>query len=28
MALKENSLVIFNYVKDHKDEDITAADIA
>jgi hypothetical protein len=28
MALKENSLAIFNYVKDHKDEDITAADIA
>lgn len=28
MALKENSLTIFNYVQDHKDEDITAADIA
>ena len=26
--LKENSLTIFNYVQDHKDEDITAADIA
>lgn len=26
--LKENSLLIFNYVKDHADEDITAADIA
>ena len=26
--LKENSLLIFNYVKEHADEDITAADIA
>ena len=28
MALKENSLIIFNYVKDHDGEDFTAADIA
>lgn len=27
MALKENSLVIFNYVREHDGEDITAKDI-
>lgn len=26
--LKENSLIIFNYVQEHKGEDITAADIS
>ena len=28
MALKENSLTIFNYVREHDGEDFTAADIA
>lgn len=28
MALKENSLTIFNYVQEHDGEDFTAADIA
>jgi hypothetical protein len=28
MALKENSLTIFNYVKEHDGEDFTAADIS
>lgn len=28
MALKENSRIVFNYVKEHDGEDITAADIA
>lgn len=28
MALKENSLTIFNYVKEHDGEDFTASDIA
>lgn len=27
-ALKPNSIAVFNYVKDHNDEEITAADIA
>lgn len=28
MALKDNSLTIFNYVQEHDGEDFTAADIA
>lgn len=28
MALKPNSLTVFNYVKEHDGEDFTAADIA
>lgn len=28
MKLKENSLMVYNYVKAHEDENITAADIA
>lgn len=28
MALKENSKIVFNYVKEHNGEDFTAADIA
>ena len=28
MALKPNSLAVFNYVKEHDGEDFTAADIA
>ncbi len=28
MALKENSRIVFNYVKDHDGENFTAADIA
>ena len=28
MAMKENNLKVFNYVKEHGDENITASDIA
>ena len=28
MKLKENSLIVYNYVKEHEDENITAKDIA
>ena len=28
MALKENSRIVYNYVKEHDGEDFTAADIA
>ena len=28
MALKPNAIAVFNYVKEHNDEDITATDIA
>ena len=28
MALKENSKIVFNYVKEHDGENFTAADIA
>lgn len=28
MAMKANTLAIFNYLKEHNDEDLTAADLA
>ena len=28
MALKPNAIAVFNYVKEHNDDDITATDIA